>query len=167
MLVVFTLSGCSTISQTVAKAADTVKTEVQTAQDENFRIKRVRKALAFGDIIGAEEHRDTLYAAHWRCIANIEIAEAKYKSNKSEALKIVKDMTEEISNILDADCRATVLLSLLHFELETKKDITEAKETIEQVEQTIAMILNNDYQKMRRKSELQALLETHKHLLNR
>ena len=39
------LSGCSVIGQTVASAADALKTDVQTQHDENFRIRRVRKAL--------------------------------------------------------------------------------------------------------------------------
>jgi len=161
------LSGCSTVGQKLASAADVIARDVQTQHDENFRIKRVRKALCAGDIPGAEEHRDTLHASHWRSIANIEIATAKYIAEKEQALEIVSKTTEEIWNIADADNRAMALLALLSFELGTKKDIPAAKETIKQTKQTIAFILDNDYQHMRRQSELQTLIKTHNHLLSR
>ncbi|MCB1107471.1 MAG: hypothetical protein KDK76_05175 [Chlamydiia bacterium] len=161
------LSGCSVIGQTVASAADALKTDVQTQHDENFRIRRVRKALSSGDLLEAEKERDTLYASHWKCIANIEIATAKYHHDKDQALEIIKTTTEEIWDLSDANKRAMALLSLLKFELETKKDIPSAKETIKQTEKTISFILDDHARKMRRYGELQTLLEKHNHLLTR
>jgi len=161
------LSGCSTIGQKVASAADALKHDVQTQHDENFRIKRVRKALLAGNIPEAEEHRDTLHAPHWRCVADIEIATAKYKANNQEALKIVERTTEDIWAISDANKRAMALLALLSFELGTKKDIPAVKETIKQTEKTIAFILDDHARKMRRYGELQTLIEKHNHLLSR
>lgn len=161
------LSGCSTIGQKVASAADALKTDVQTQHDENFRMRRVRKALLIGNISEAEEQRDTLHAPHWRCVANIEIAAAKYPMQKTEALEAVKKTTEDIWNISDANKRARALLALLKFELETKKDLPQAKETIKQTEKTIAFILDDHSRKMRRYGELQNLLEKHNHLLSR
>ena len=161
------LSGCSIIGQKVAGAAGALKADVQTQHDENFRIKRVRKALLSGDVQAAEEHRDTLHATHWRCIANIEIAAAKYKANNQEALKIVERTTEEIWNISDANKRSKALLALLKFELETEGEIPHAIETIKQTEKTIAFILDDHSRKMRRYGELQILLEKHNHLLIR
>lgn len=167
LLSMILLSGCSTISETVASAADALKTDVQTQHDENFRIKRVRKASSSGDILEAEQERDTLYAPHWKCIANIEIATAKYHADKAEALGIIQEVIEEIWALSDANKRAMALLSLLKFELETKKDIPAAKETIKQTEKTIAFILDDHARKMRRYGELQTLLEKHNHLLSR
>ena len=161
------LSGCSAVGQKVASAADALKTDMQTQHDENFRIKRVRKALSSGDILEAEQQRDTLYAPHWKCIANIEIATAKYHEDQAEALEMIKTTTEEIWELSDANKRAMALLSLLKFELETKKDIPAAKETIKQTEKTIAFILDDHARKMRRYGELQTLLEKHNHLLSR
>lgn len=167
LLSMILLSGCSTISETVASAADALKTDVQTQHDENFRTKRVRKALSSGDILEAEQQRDTLYALHWKCIANIEIATAKYHEDQAEALEMIKTTTEEIWDLSDANKRAMALISLLKFELETKKDIPAAKETIKQTEKTIAFILDDHARKMRRYGELQTLLEKHNHLLSR
>jgi len=161
------LSGCGAVGQKVASAADALKTDVQTQHDENFRIKRVRKALSSGDILEAEQQRDTLYAPHWKCIANIEIATAKYHEDQAQALEMVKEATEELWDLSDANKRAMALLSLLKFELETKKDIPAAKETIKQTEKTIAFILDDHARKMRRYGELQTLLEKHNHLLSR
>lgn len=161
------LSGCSAVGQKVASAADALKTDVQTQHDENFRIKRVRKALSSGDILEAEQQRDALYAPHWKCIANIEIATAKYPTDQAQALEMIKTTTEEIWELSDASKRAMALLSLLKFELETQKDIPAAKETIKQTEKTIAFILDDHARKMRRYGELQTLLEKHNHLLSR
>ena len=161
------LSGCGAVGQKVASAADALKTDVQTQHDENFRIKRVRKALSSGDILEAEQERDTLYAPHWKCIANIEIAAAKYHADQVQALKMIQAATEEIWELADANKRAMALISLLKFELETKKDIPSAKETIKQTEKTIAFILDDHTRKMRRYGELQTLLEKHNHLLSR
>ena len=160
-------SGCATVGQKIAGAADAVKADVQTQHDENFRLKRVRKALRSGNILEAEEHRDTLYASHWKCIANLEIAAAKYPSDKAEALSMVEIATEEIWEISDANKRAMALLALLKFELEIKKDIPAAKETIKQTEKTIAFILDDHFRKMRRLGELQMLQDKHNHLLSR
>lgn len=161
------LSGCATIGEKVAYAADALKTDVQTQHDENFRIKRVRKALLIGDIPEAEKHRDNLYALHWRCIANLEIAAAKYPTQKSQALKSVKQVTKEIWTISDPNKRAMALLALLKFELETSKDVTQAKKTAKQTKKTIAFILDDHARKMRRYGELQTLIEKHNHLLSR
>jgi len=161
------LSGCGAVGQKVASAADALKTDVQTQHDENFRIKRVRKALSSGDILEAEQQRDTLYAPHWQCIANIEIAAAKYHTDQAQALKLIETTTEEIWDLSDANKRAMALLSLLKFELETKKDIPAAKETIKQTEKTIAFISDDHARKMRRYGELQTLLKKHNHLLSR
>jgi len=161
------LSGCGAVGQKVASAADALKTDVQTQHDENFRIKRVRKALSSGDILEAEQQRETLYAPHWKCIANIEIATAKYHEDQVQALEMIKTTTEEIWDLSDANKRAMALLSLLKFELETKKDIPAAKETIKQTEKTIAFILDDHARKMRRYGELQTLIEKHNHLLSR
>lgn len=167
LLSIFTLPGCSTISQKVTSAVDTVKGEVQTSQDEIFRMKRVRSSLALGDITTAEEHRDTLFAKHFQCIAKIEIAAATYQEDKESALKMIEKTTEEIWEISDANNRAMALLSLLSFEIETKKDVPVAKETIKQIKQTITFILDNEYQKLKRHNELLSLLKTHNHLLSR
>ncbi|MCB1073370.1 MAG: hypothetical protein KDK96_09765 [Chlamydiia bacterium] len=161
------LSGCSAVGQKVASAADALKTDVQTQHDENFRMKRVRKALFSGDVLEAEQQRDSLYASHWKCIANIEIATAKYQLDQAQALEIIQEVTEEIWDLSDANKRAIALLSLLKFELEIKKDIPAAKETIKQTEKTIAFILDDHARKMRRYGELQTLLEKHNHLLSR
>ncbi|MCB1068268.1 MAG: hypothetical protein KDK56_08785 [Simkania sp.] len=161
------LSGCGAIGQKVASAADALKTDVQTQHDENFRIKRIRNALSSGDILEAERHRDTLYSPHWKCIANIEIATAKYHEDQAQALEMIQVATEEIWGLADANKRAMALISLLKFELETKKDIPAAKETIKQTEKTISFILDDHARKMRRYGELQTLLEKHNHLLSR
>lgn len=163
----FTLSSCSTIEQKVAEAAEALKTDAQTAHDENFRIKRVRKALIAGDILGAEEHRDTLRSKHWKCIANIEIAAIKYPSEVQEALQIIETASEEIWHIADANKRAMALLALLKFELETKNDAAQAKETVKQLEKTIAFIMDDHVLKMKRYGEFQKILTKHNHLLSK
>lgn len=167
LLTVLTCAGCSTIQQKVSAAADAIQTDAQIAHDGNFRIKRVRSCLASGDILGAQEHRDTLHSMHYRCIADIEIAAAKYPMQKAEALEGVKKTTEDIWNISDANKRAMALLALLKFELETQGDIPQAKETIKQTEKTIAFILDEHSRKMQRYGELQLLLEKNNHLLSR
>ena len=80
---------------------------------------------------------------------------------------IIQEVIEEIWALSDANKRAMALLSLLKFEMETKKDIPAAKETIKQTEKTIAFILDDHARKMRRYGELQTLLEKHNHLLSR
>jgi len=166
------LSACSVVSNAVSEVSHTLKTDVQTAHDENFRLKRVRKSLREGKIEEAEQHRDTLFAEHWKIVANIEIASHKYANDREEAVKMIDEVREEVWELSDPNQRSIALIALVKFELEVEKDVARALGTIRQTEKTIQFIegdekISAENRQGRRLYALDRIIEANNHIISR
>lgn len=99
-----------------------------------------------------------------KLFAEIQLVDLKHFIDRSASIDLLKTVYQEIWSIVNPEERSRLLIRLIALELETQRDVSKAKHTIEETKQTINFIQKSKIKDLRTK-ELNNLLYVNNHIL--
>ncbi|QVL58218.1 MAG: hypothetical protein KFB93_03820 [Simkaniaceae bacterium] len=99
-----------------------------------------------------------------KLFAEIQLVDLKHFIDKSASKDLLKKIYPEVWSIVNPEERSRLLIRIVALELETQRDVSKAKHTIEETRQTIDFIQKSKIKDLRTK-ELNNLLYVNNHIL--
>ncbi|NGX46996.1 MAG: hypothetical protein K1000chlam3_00365 [Chlamydiae bacterium] len=98
-----------------------------------------------------------------KMLARLELADVEFSKNKDKGLSRIEEIECDIWDVSSAHLRAPMLIRLLTFRIEREKNITKAREIIDQTERTIRVMFDSR-DKYDIQNQLKGILEAHSNL---